>query len=140
YNGSRVQFSTGANTAITIDDVMIVADDLSRTTTMTYRNNNEIIKAERPWNGDITYTHDAWGRTATEAANGVTKTYAWTSANMLGAINSSDPNDTDVAYTYTGDLKRLWRWENGAIQQTYQHDAGFNVLNEAAVGQPMKTY
>jgi hypothetical protein len=34
-------------------------------------------------------------------------------ANMLGGIDSSDPNETDVTYTYNGMLQRGWRSENG---------------------------
>ena len=64
------------------DDILVLAGDsgLSRTTTMTYRNNNEIDTAV-DYNGTTNYTFDAWGRTSTEAKNGTTKTYSWTSAN-----------------------------------------------------------
>jgi RHS repeat-associated protein len=61
-------------------------------------------------------------------------------AKLLRGIDSSDSNDIHVSYTYNGMLQRGWRSENGNLAQVYQYDAGFNVLNEAAVGQPMKTY
>ncbi len=131
YNGNQFLFVVSPNTSMSIDDVMIVADDLSRSTTMTYRNNNEIITAA-DYNGTATYTHDAWGRTNTVAKNSVTKTYSWTSANMLGGIDSSDSNETDVAYTYNGALQRTWRLENGNLKNSYKWDAGFNTLSEVA--------
>jgi hypothetical protein len=61
-------------------------------------------------------------------------------ANLLAGIDSSDPAETDVSYTYTGDLKRVWRSENGALANLYQWDAGFNVLNELSTTAPMKSY
>jgi len=101
---SQVMFSCQTNEDFGVDNVMILADDLSRTTTLAYRVNNEIQSATTPSYETTTYTHDAWGRTSTEAANGVTKTYAWGLANLLTGVDSSDPNETDVGYVDTGDL------------------------------------
>jgi RHS repeat-associated protein len=134
---ARITGLNGGN--YTVDDVRILASDLSRTTAMTYRANNEIDTAT-DYNGAASYAFDAWGRTSSESKNGTTRTYSWAMANLLAGIDSSDPAETDVSYTYTGDLKRVWRSENGALANLYQWDAGFNVLNEAAVGQPLKTY
>ena len=68
--------------------------------------------------------------------NGVTKTYSWTMANMLAGVDSDDVNDTDVSYSYRGDLKRVWRWEDGNVLTSYNWDAGFNVVSEEDVGTP----
>lgn len=122
-----------------VDDVRILASGLERETVFAYRDNNEIESAT-DYNGAASYTFDAWGRTNTESKNGVTRTYSWTSANLLKGIDSSDTNETDVGYVYTGDLKRVWRSENGSLANVYQWDAGFNVISEATVGNPLKTF
>ncbi len=124
------------------DDLLILADDSNaqHTSTLTYKANNEIDQLTDDRDPTTTYTFDAWGRTSTEAKNGVTKTYSWVSANLLGGINSSASGDTDVTYAYTGDLKRVWRLENGTLTNAYQWDAGFNVVNELNNVNPMKTF
>ena len=55
---------------------------------------------------------------------------------MLAGVDSDDPNDSDVAYAYRGDLKRVWRSVDGVPQTAYNLDAGFNVVSEEDVGSP----
>ncbi len=141
YNGNRLQLAVSANTVASLDDIMIFADDsgLNRSTTLTYRDNNEVNQVT-DYNGAASYTFDAWGRTSTEAKNGVTRTYSWTNANLLAGINSSDTNEVDVTYAYTGDMKRGWRLENGSLANYYTWDVGFNVIGEEAVGLARKAF
>jgi RHS repeat-associated protein len=121
-------------------DILILADDLSRTTTFTPATNNELASAS-DYNGSTTYAYDARGRMSTETKNSVTKTYSWTMANLLAGVDSSASGDTDVSYFYTGDLKRIWRLENGSLKNTYKWDAGFNVSEETDwVTSKTKTY
>jgi len=136
-----INFNGLVNGSYMLDDVRILASDsaLSRTTSLYYRTNNE-IDYTTDYNGTTNYTFDAWGRTNTEAKNGVTKTYSWRSANLLGGIDSSASGDVDVTYDYTGDLKRVWRMENGTVTNAYQWDAGFNVTNEGSNVTAMKTF
>jgi RHS repeat-associated protein len=123
-----------------IDNVMMLADDLSRTTTFTPATNNELASAS-DYNGSTTYAYDARGRMSTETKNGVTKSYSWTMANLLAGVDSSASGDTDVSYFYTGDLKRIWRLENGSLKNSYKWDAGFNVSEETDWGtSKTKTY
>ncbi len=115
---------------------MVLADDsgVNRTTTFTVANNNELnTMATTPDTGGSTsYTYDDWGRLTTETRGSVTKTYGWTKANLLASVDSSDSADTDVSYAYTGDLKRIFRFENSSLRNTYQYGAGFDVVAEGA--------
>ncbi len=61
---------------IHFDDFRVLATGMGRTTTFVYASNNE-LSSMSDYNGTTTFTYDDWGRTATEAKNGVTKTYSW---------------------------------------------------------------
>jgi RHS repeat-associated protein len=140
YNGAGIHFIVNPNMVASIDNVMMLADDLSQTTTFTPASNNELASAS-DYNGSTAYAYDARGRMSTETKNSVTKTYSWTMANLLAGVDSSASGDTDVSYFYTGDLKRIWRLENGSLKNTYKWDAGFNVTEEKDWGtSKTKTY
>ncbi len=136
YNGDRFSLIASPNTVVSFDDLMILADDsgLNRSTTFTVANNNELsTMATTPDTGGSTsYTYDDWGRLTTETRGSVTKTYGWTKANLLASVDSSDSADTDVSYAYTGDLKRIFRFENSSLRNTYSYGAGFDVVAEGA--------
>jgi YD repeat-containing protein len=140
YNGVGIHFIVNMNMVASIDNVMLIADDVSRTATFTPATNNELASVS-DYNGSTAYAYDARGRTSTETKNSVTKTYSWTMANLLAGVDSSASGDTDVSYFYTGDLKRIWRLENGSLKNSYKWDAGFNVSEETDwVTSKTKTY
>jgi len=42
YDGTRMQFIVNTNMVASLDNIMVMADDLNRQTTYTYQNNNEL--------------------------------------------------------------------------------------------------
>jgi len=133
YDGTHVRFLAAEDTEVSFDDIRILADTKQTVYDYTHRSNNELATMMRNGSSTTDYTFDAWGRMAVESlASGHTRTYSWTAANLLAGVDHSDPTKTDVNYTYTpGDLKRVWRFEDGTLQQAYEWDAGFTVLSEA---------
>ena len=125
-------FSNHGSGVFQIDDVRIVADGLTTTTTMAYDNANELTSASKD-NGTISYTYDGYGRMTGKSQGSYAATYAYRYGDKLTAVSSNFPWEGNVTYEYGGDGKRRSR-NDGAVTK-YRWDAGrYNLEEEDSTG------
>ena len=128
YNGNRVDFLVAADTSVSVDDIVVFADDLSRQTTFGVNNANEMT-AMTDYNGAFSFGYDELGRMITKSRGGYSADYAWHLDDRLTQVDSDFPGEGLVDYNYGGDGNRRTRTQNSATT-TYNWDAGYNVLSE----------
>ncbi|MCC6695245.1 MAG: hypothetical protein IT365_06415 [Candidatus Hydrogenedentes bacterium] len=105
---NAVMLGADAAFAVDFDDVRILADGLSNTTTFAVNNANELTSmADR--NGSTTFGFDAWGRMTSKARGSYTAAYGYRYGQMLCSVDSDFPGEGDVTYEYGGDGKRRER-------------------------------
>jgi YD repeat-containing protein len=118
----------------------VLVDDVKRTVTYAYRDNNENTSMA-DYNGTSAYAYDDWGRMTSETRNSKSRTFSYTMGSKLASVSGNLGGLHSVTYGYSGDGKRLFRTHNGTTTHGYHWDAGYNVLNEAdASGALAKTY
>ena len=107
------------------DDLRMVSDSLSSTTTYTYFDANKLTTSTSPSDGNMTYEYDTWGRMVTKnlqsGAHIAAYTYRYDS--KLCTVTSTIPDESDVTNNYdgagklrsitTGGATKKLRWDNG---------------------------
>jgi len=107
------------------DDLRMVSDSLSSTTTYTYDSPNKLTANSSSSDGSMTYSYDGWGRMVTKnlqsGAHIAAYTYRYDS--KLCTVTSTIPDESDVTNNYDGEGKlrsittggatKKLRWDNG---------------------------
>jgi RHS repeat-associated protein len=123
----RTYFDIPPNAQFSIDNVQILSDNLSTTTTYAYNDANELTTMT-DYNGTTTYTYDDLGRTISKTRGSNTATYTWAPGDFLESVESTFPDEGDVAYTYTAGGGRVERhdttnsdytWYNGNSDEKF---------------------
>ncbi|GMV95135.1 MAG: hypothetical protein AMXMBFR82_49130 [Candidatus Hydrogenedentota bacterium] len=113
---NNVSFTPSANADYSIDNIRVLSNDLSNTTTFAVNNANELTSMT-DYNGSTTFGFDAWGRMTSKARGSYAATYGYRYGDMLCSVASDFPGEGDVTYEYGEDGKRRERHVNG--QETY---------------------
>ncbi|MDZ4860202.1 MAG: RHS repeat-associated core domain-containing protein [Candidatus Hydrogenedentes bacterium] len=120
------------------DDIRILADSLSNTTTFTVNNSNELVTMV-DYNGTTNFTFDDWGRMTEKERVGSSATYSWNYGYNLTSVSSNFAGEGTVGYEFGGDRKRRERVSSG--NTTWYNYGGWLVLNEEdGSGNLSKTY
>lgn len=106
-----VHDSGGGATAYEFDNVRVLADDLSTTTTFTINNADELVSSATTYGGTTYYEYDAWGRMTrkymgTSGAPTFDATYDYKYDDKLTTVTSNFPDEGNVSYTYGADGHR----------------------------------
>jgi RHS repeat-associated protein len=125
---NNVSFTPSLNADFEIDDIRVLSDDLSNTTTFAVNNANELTSMA-DYNGTTSFAFDAWGRMTSKARGSYEATYGYRYGQMLRSVTSDFPGEGNVTYEYGGDGKRRERVVSGNTT-TYLWDIGYQVLNE----------
>jgi len=112
------------------DDIRLVSDDLSTTTTFAYDDANELTSMTN--NGTINFAYDDWGRTISKWQGDFDATYAYRYGDKLYSITSDFNGEGNVTYQYGADGKRRQRTAN-SVTTKYRWDAGWSMINEENV-------
>jgi len=138
---SSASMTTSDNVAVScltdnyarFDDIRMVSDDLSTTTTYVYNDANELTES----NGTIEmeYNYDPWGRLTHKVIQPDEEyeaCYAYRYGDKLYSVTSDFPGEGDVYYGYRGDgtrRRRSWDLDGDDMETTY-YWSGWNVINE----------
>jgi len=112
------------------DDIRLVSDDLSTTTTFAYDDANELTSMTN--NGTVNFAYDDWGRTISKWQGDFDASYAYRYGDKLYSITSDFNGEGTVTYQYGADGKRRQRTAN-SVTTKYRWDAGWNMINEENV-------
>ncbi len=123
-----IRFGIGANAYYRFDNIELITDDQSRTTTYAYNNANELTSMAFD-NGTTSFYYDDWGRTISKSLEDYDATYYYRYGGTLYAVTSDFPDEGTVNYNYGGDGKRRQRTVGGT-STWYNWDSGWNVINE----------
>jgi len=128
---STSKFAFHAYGSWRFDDLRMVSDSLTSTTTCSYDNANELLTMATGGT-NTTFTYDDWGRTITKAMSGHRGAYYWRFGDKLKSYTTDFPDETTVYYNYDGLGKRRNRCENpqsGPVTW-WRWDLGYNVIDE----------
>ncbi|GMV95138.1 MAG: hypothetical protein AMXMBFR82_49160 [Candidatus Hydrogenedentota bacterium] len=125
---NNVSFTPSANADYSIDNIRVLSNDLSNTTTFAVNNANELTSMT-DYNGSTTFGFDAWGRMTGKARGSYAATYGYRYGQMLRSVTSDFPGEGNVTYEYGGDQKRRQRTV-GTDNRWYNYSAGLTVVNE----------
>jgi RHS repeat-associated protein len=109
------------------DDIRILSDDLSNTTTFAVNNSNELT-AMADYNGSTTFGFDDWGRMTSKARGSYEATYAYRYGQMLRSVTSDFPGEGNVTYEYGGNGKRRQSIVSGSTTN-YNWSGGRAIIN-----------
>jgi hypothetical protein len=129
YNGAGIHFIVNPNMVASIDNVMMLADDLAQTTTFTVASNNE-LSTMADYNGSNTFAYDAWGRMTSKTRSGVSATYDYGYGQRLTKVISTYSDEPSITYTYGGDRKLRKQDVTNGETTWYNYEQGMNVINE----------
>jgi RHS repeat-associated protein len=104
----RTYFDIPPNAQFSIDDVQIISDSLSTTTTMAYNTANELT-SKTDYNGTTTFGYDERGRMTSKSRGSDSATYAYHYDDRMTSVTSTFPDEGDVTYEYGGNGKRRQR-------------------------------
>jgi RHS repeat-associated protein len=127
---STSKFAFHAYGSWRFDDLRMVSDSLSSTTTYTYFDANKLTTSTSPSDGNMTYEYDAWGRMVTKnlqsGAHIAAYTYRYDS--KLCTVTSSIPDESNVTNNYdgTGKLRSI---TTGGATKKLRWDAGWHPIN-----------
>jgi len=127
----RHAFFTNPTGIYRLDNIQIISDDLSNTTTYSSQDNNGLL-AKTDYNGVTTYARDVWGRVSSEDLNLLyTRSYTYAQGTRVAEIASTFPGEGTVQYAYGGDGKRRERNVPATGEYTwYNWGAGWNEMSE----------
>lgn len=97
---------------------------------LTYNNANELTQMTNSAQGTtVSFTYDAWGRTATQTVGARSATYSYKYGSKLAAVTSNLLGEQNVTFQYGGDQKRR-SMTTGGVTKKYNWDMSWNVINE----------
>jgi RHS repeat-associated protein len=112
------------------DDLRMVSDSLSSTTTYTYDSPNKLTANSSSSDGSMTYSYDGWGRMVTKnlqsGAHIAAYTYRYDS--KLCTVTSTIPDESDVVNNYDG-VGKLRSITTGGATKKLRWDAGWHPIN-----------
>ena len=127
-----------AGTDIRYDNIRILSDTMSNTTTYVHNSANEMTSLTDV-NGQADFTYDELGRTATKTRDSFTATYKYHYGDKLASVISNFPDEDDVTYEYGGNGLRRER-TTGGVTTTYNW-SGLSVASEEdSSGDLIRTY
>ncbi len=120
-------FTPRTDADFSIDNIRILSDDLSNTTTFAVNNANELTSMT-DYNGSTTFGFDDWGRMTSKARGSYEAKYGYRYGQMLCAVTSDFPGEGNVTYEYTGD-KRLWETSSPSGNSWYNWRSRSSVVS-----------
>ena len=107
---------------------------------MTYNYANELTQVANSAQGtEMTFTYDAWGRTATKAMGGKSAQYGYRYGSKLYELSSDFFDEDNVTFDYGGDGRRRLL-EAGGVTMGFRWDADWNVINAFGENGLARTY
>ncbi|GMU93867.1 MAG: hypothetical protein AMXMBFR4_29250 [Candidatus Hydrogenedentota bacterium] len=125
---SKIGIVTWSNTTADLDDIWLIGDSLSNSTTFAVNNANELTTMTEP-NGTTSFGFDAWGRMTSKTRGSYEATYGYLYDHLLASVESNWGGEANVSFAYGGNLLRRSRTGNGTTRK-YKWDALASVLNE----------
>jgi RHS repeat-associated protein len=122
-------FQSGAGSAYAYNDIEVVADGWTSTTTMAYNTGNELTSYSAAGAATVSFGYDAWGNLTAKSDGTSSATYSWHYGGKLTGVTSTFPHEGSVTYNYGGDGKRRER-DDGTTVAQYNWDEGWNIINE----------
>lgn len=122
--------AANANSNATYDNIRVVSDSMSNTTTMAYNAANEMTSLT-DGNGAQSLAYDQWGRQTSRTRGSSSATYTYNYGDKLTKVVSSFADEGTVTYKYGGDGKRRERDVSGGAVTAYNFDRGNNVVSES---------
>jgi len=123
----RLEFRA-LNGKMLIDNVQILADGLSSTSTFAYDAANELTSMTGP-DGSTSFGYDTWGRQTSKSRGSFSTTYAYRYDQKLYSVTSDFPDEGNVSYDYGADGKRRERTAGTDVTK-YKWDESYTVLSE----------
>ncbi len=123
-----VTFTPSTDADFAIDNIRILSDDLSNTTTFAVNNANELTSMT-DYNGTTTFGFDDWGRMTSKARGSYEATYGYRYGQMLRSVTSDFPGEGNVTYEYGGDGKRRAA-THGTEASSYSWGLGTQAVSE----------
>ena len=127
---NSIYFDVSPDADYSIDNIRLIADDLTTTTTFAYDDANELTSMTN--NGTVNFTYDDWGRMISKYQGDFDASYAYRYGDKLYSITSDFNGEGTVTYQYGADGKRRQRTAN-SVTTKYRWDAGWNMINEENV-------
>ncbi|GMV95134.1 MAG: hypothetical protein AMXMBFR82_49120 [Candidatus Hydrogenedentota bacterium] len=134
---NNVSFTPSANADYSIDNIRVLSNDLSNTTTFAVNNANELTSMT-DYNGSTTFGFDAWGRMTSKARGSYAATYGYRYGQMLRSLTSDFPGEGNVTYEY-GANHRQRQSTIGAASEYYNWTANHVVNVENGSGGLQRT-
>ncbi len=123
-----VTFTPSTDADFEIDNIRILSDDLSNTTTFAVNNANELTSMT-DYNGSTTFGFDDWGRMTSKARGSYEAEYGYKYADMMTSLNSDYPGESNYTYEYGGNGKRI-SWTRDSAQTKFRWGKGMSLVNE----------
>ena len=124
---NSIYFDVSPDADYSIDNIRLIADDLTTTTTFAYDDANELTSMTN--NGTVNFAYDDWGRVISKWQGDFDATYAYRYGDKLYSITSDFNGEGTVTYQYGADEKRRQRTAD-SVTTKYRWDAGWNMINE----------
>ncbi|GMU94251.1 MAG: hypothetical protein AMXMBFR4_33090 [Candidatus Hydrogenedentota bacterium] len=136
---SKIALTTWANTTADLDNIWLIGDSLSNTTTFAVNNANELTTITES-NGTTSFRFDAWGRMTSKERGSYEAEYEYNYRFLLDSATSDFPGEGSVSYEYGADYKRRVMTA-GSSTTKYRWDPGFAILaEEESNGSLFKSY
>ena len=95
-----IGFSSGANSTFDYDDIGVIADGWTSTTTFATNAGNELAMMSQDGAPQVTFTYDAWGRMTGRSDGTASATYAYEYGDKLTSVSSTFPGEGSVSWGY----------------------------------------
>ena len=131
---ARLGFHVPSDADFHVDDVFLVSDAVSTTTTYTYDDANQLLTMVSGKTGitgaATTFTYDDWGRTVSKAQGAHLAEYDYRFGSKLKSVTTDIPDEAGVSYMYDGLGKLRFKDldADGADKEWYRWDLGWNML------------
>jgi len=120
------------------DNIRVLADDRSNTTTYAYAVNNE-LQSMTDYNGQMDFTYDELGRMTSRARGSYSASYSYQYDDRMTSVVSTFPGDPfTTSYDYGGDGARRSR-TGGGVTTTYNW-TGWAIASEEVSGSLTRSY
>ncbi|MDZ4858828.1 MAG: RHS repeat-associated core domain-containing protein [Candidatus Hydrogenedentes bacterium] len=110
------------------DDIRVLADGLSNTTTFAVNNANELTSMT-DFNGTTSFGYDDWGRMTSKSRGSHSAAYGYRYGQMLHSVTSNWPGEDNATYQFGSDEKRRARTVGGNTT-IYNWDSAWNIISE----------